>query len=154
LLKEGARGQERLIHSFVHLESLRGSMRMRLEALEEGSLGASIHGGAMGAWTLYYFVVITLLGGGRTPSRQELDLRDCRFVCFSGEVAHKSTFVCKGFFFRATKVKGASLEWFGNKGRGALSLGAFLLGSFGKSREELALYTGSIILYFLLYLML
>jgi hypothetical protein len=25
-------------------------MRMRLEALEEGSLGASIHGGAMGAW--------------------------------------------------------------------------------------------------------
>jgi hypothetical protein len=40
------------------------------------------------------------------------------------------------------------------RGRGALVLGAFLPGSFGKSREELALYTGSIILYFLLYLML
>jgi hypothetical protein len=40
------------------------------------------------------------------------------------------------------------------RGRGALVLGAFLHGSFGKSREELALYIGSIILYFLLYLML
>jgi len=47
LLKEGARGLRRLIHSYVHLESLRRSMSMRLEALEEGSLGASIHGGAM-----------------------------------------------------------------------------------------------------------
>jgi hypothetical protein len=46
------------------------------------------------------------------------------------------------------------LSEFGNKGRGALSLGAFLLGSFGKTREELALYTGSIILYYLLYSML
>jgi hypothetical protein len=47
--REGARGLRRLIHSYVHLESLRRSMSMRLEALEEGSLGASIHGGAMGA---------------------------------------------------------------------------------------------------------
>jgi hypothetical protein len=39
----------RLIHSYVHLESLRGSMRMRLEALVEGSLGASFHGGLMEA---------------------------------------------------------------------------------------------------------
>jgi hypothetical protein len=82
------------------------------------------------------------IGGERTPSREELQLEEVRYVCFSGEVAHKSTFVCKGFFFRASKVKGA------------LVLGAFLPGSFGKSREELALYTGSIILYFLLYLIL
>jgi hypothetical protein len=40
------------------------------------------------------------------------------------------------------------------RGRDALNLGAFILGSFGKSREEIALYIGSIILYFLLYLML
>jgi hypothetical protein len=40
------------------------------------------------------------------------------------------------------------------KGEGALSLGAYLLGSFGTAREELALYTGSIILYLLSYLML
>jgi hypothetical protein len=40
------------------------------------------------------------------------------------------------------------------RGRGTLVLGAFLPGSFGKSREELALYTSSIILYFLFYLML
>jgi hypothetical protein len=50
--KEAARGQDRIIHSFSHLESLRGSMRMRLAALEEGILGASMHGGDMGAWTL------------------------------------------------------------------------------------------------------
>jgi hypothetical protein len=40
------------------------------------------------------------------------------------------------------------------KGEGALSLGAYLLGSFGKAREELAMYTGSIVLYYLLYPML
>jgi hypothetical protein len=40
------------------------------------------------------------------------------------------------------------------RGRGALVMGAFLPRSFGKSPEELALYTGSIILYLLLYLML
>jgi hypothetical protein len=61
----------------------------------------------------------------------------------------------QGILLQSNKVKGASLEWsLATRGRGALSLGAFLLGSFGKSREELALYTGSIILYFLLYLML
>jgi hypothetical protein len=40
------------------------------------------------------------------------------------------------------------------KGEGALSLGAYLTGSFGKTREELAMYTGSFVLYYLLYLML
>ena len=65
----------RLIHSYVHLESLRGSMRMRLEAMVEGSLGASIHGGAMEAWTPIYLWGSHLLrggctiGGGHTPSR-------------------------------------------------------------------------------------
>jgi hypothetical protein len=54
LLKEGARGKERLIHSYVHLESLRGNMRMMLEDMEEGNLDASMHGGAMGAWSSIY----------------------------------------------------------------------------------------------------
>jgi hypothetical protein len=40
------------------------------------------------------------------------------------------------------------------KGEGALSLGAYLIGSFGKTQEELAMYTGSFVLYYLLYLML
>jgi hypothetical protein len=39
------------------------------------------------------------------------------------------------------------LSEFGNKGRGALRLGAFILGSFGNTREEIAFYTCSIILY-------
>jgi NAD kinase len=42
--KRGAKGKEELIQSFVHLESLRESMRMRFEAMVEESLGASIHG--------------------------------------------------------------------------------------------------------------
>jgi hypothetical protein len=40
------------------------------------------------------------------------------------------------------------------KGEGALSLGAHLIGSFDKTQEELAMYTGSFLLYYLLYLML
>jgi hypothetical protein len=28
------------------------------------------------------------IGGGRTPSREELDLRDCRSICFSGAQEH------------------------------------------------------------------
>ena len=41
-----------------------------------------------------------------------------------------------------------------NKGRGCTkSLGAYLTGSCGKAREELAMYTGSFVLYYLLYLM-
>jgi hypothetical protein len=40
------------------------------------------------------------------------------------------------------------------KGEGALSLGTYLIGSFGKTQEELAMYTGSFVLYYLLYLML
>ena len=36
---------KRLIHSFVHLESFRGSIEKRMEALDEGSLGAYFHGG-------------------------------------------------------------------------------------------------------------
>jgi hypothetical protein len=35
----------RLIPSFVHLESLERSKRMRMEALGEESLGAIFHGG-------------------------------------------------------------------------------------------------------------
>jgi hypothetical protein len=41
--------REELIHSFVHLESLRESMRMRFVACVEASLGASIHGGSQQA---------------------------------------------------------------------------------------------------------
>jgi hypothetical protein len=39
------------IHSYVHLRRRRRrrSMSLRMEALEEGSLGASLHGGALGA---------------------------------------------------------------------------------------------------------
>jgi hypothetical protein len=46
-VQEGAYSQERLIHSYVHLESLRESNEERMEAMVEGSLGASFHGGLM-----------------------------------------------------------------------------------------------------------
>jgi hypothetical protein len=49
LLKEGARGKERLIHLCVHQESWEKGKRMRMEAIVEGSLGASFPGGLMEA---------------------------------------------------------------------------------------------------------
>jgi hypothetical protein len=36
----------RLIHSYVHLKSLRGSIEERMVALNEEILGAPIHGGS------------------------------------------------------------------------------------------------------------
>jgi hypothetical protein len=45
--KRGARVKERLIPSFVHQESWERSKGMRMEAMDEGSLGASFHGGLM-----------------------------------------------------------------------------------------------------------
>jgi hypothetical protein len=48
-LKRGTKGKERLIHSYVHLESLRESIEERMEAMVEGSLGTSFHGGLMEA---------------------------------------------------------------------------------------------------------
>jgi hypothetical protein len=47
--KRGAYGLRRLIHSFVHLESLRGEMETGMEAIFEGSFGTSFHGRAMKA---------------------------------------------------------------------------------------------------------
>jgi hypothetical protein len=49
LLKEGARGKERLIHLYVHQESWEKGKRMGMEALREGSLGTSFYGGLMEA---------------------------------------------------------------------------------------------------------
>jgi hypothetical protein len=45
----GTYGLRRLIHSFVHLESLRGEMETGMEAIFEGSFGTSFHGRAMKA---------------------------------------------------------------------------------------------------------
>ena len=95
-----------------------------------------------------------MLGGGRTPSREELHLEDVKFVCFSGEVAHKRHLCGRDSSSEHPGSRAHHLSGFGNKGKRRTKLGAFLPGSFGKSREELTLYTGSIILYFLLYLML
>jgi hypothetical protein len=63
--------------------------------------------------------------------------------------------VVQGFLLQSIQVQGrfTSVD-IATKGEGALSLGAYLLGSFGKAREELAMYTGSFVLYYLLYLML
>jgi hypothetical protein len=46
MVQEGLIGHlEAHIHSFVHLESLERRIERRMEALDEGSLGAIIHGG-------------------------------------------------------------------------------------------------------------
>ena len=40
-VQEGAKGKERLIHSYVHLESLRESIEERMVAMVEESLGTN-----------------------------------------------------------------------------------------------------------------
>jgi hypothetical protein len=91
-------------------------MVMGMEAKDEGSKGASLHGG-FGTLAPIYLWCSYLLGGGCTigrgctPSGHELYLAVCCLVCFVGEVAHKSIFVCKGFFYKALRSKGARLEW-------------------------------------------
>jgi hypothetical protein len=73
----------------------------------------------------------------------------------SVESSTQEHIVVQGFLLQSIQVQGhfTSVDR-ETKGEGALSLGTYLLGSFGKAREELSLYTGSIILYFLLYLIL
>jgi hypothetical protein len=63
--------------------------------------------------------------------------------------------VVQGFLHQSFKEQGRFISVVrATMGEGALSLGTYLLGSFDKAREELDLYTGSIILYLLLYLIL
>ena len=58
--------------------------------------------------------------------------------------------VVLGFLFQSIQGQGR----FTSSDLATRGEGAYLLGSFGIALEELALYTGSIILYLLLYLML
>jgi hypothetical protein len=74
---------------------------------------------------------------------------------FSGEVAQESTFLWRDFFIGSKRKESASFQWIEQqRERAHLSLGAYLTGSCGKACEELAMYTVSFVLYYLLYLML
>ena len=90
---------------------------MGMEAKEEGKRGTSFHGGLQEALASIYLWCSFLLGGGctigggRTPSREVFYLLDCCLECLVGEVAHKDRFVCKGFFYKATRSKGVRFEW-------------------------------------------
>jgi hypothetical protein len=74
---------------------------------------------------------------------------------FIGEAAHESTFLLRDFFIGSKRKESASLQCREQqRERAHLSLGTSLFGSCGKACEELAMYTGSFVLYYLLYLML
>jgi hypothetical protein len=74
---------------------------------------------------------------------------------FSGEAAQESIFLWRDFFIGSKRKEGASFQWREQqRERVHMSLGAYLTGSCGKAREELAMYTGSFVLYYLLYLVL
>jgi hypothetical protein len=74
---------------------------------------------------------------------------------FSGEATHESIFLWWDFFIGSKRKGSASFQWREQqRERAHLSLGAYLTGSCGKAREELVMYTGSFVLYYLLYLML
>jgi hypothetical protein len=102
-----------------------------------------------------------LLGGGRTIG-VECTLPGSSFawrksvLTGSVERQHRRASSCGGVSSLGQRGRRA-LHFSGesNKGRGRTKgLGAYLTGSCGKAREELAMYTGSFVLYYLLYLML
>jgi hypothetical protein len=74
---------------------------------------------------------------------------------FSGEAAQRHIFLWRGFFIGSNRKEGASFQWREQeRERAHQVLGAYLTGSCGKAHEELAMYTGSFVLYYLFYLML
>jgi hypothetical protein len=87
-----------------------------MKALDEGSKGASFHGGLYEALASVVLWCSCLLGGGctigegRTPSREVLHLSNCWLECLVGEVAHKVRFVRKGFLYKATRSNSARFE--------------------------------------------
>ena len=118
----------RLIHSFVHLESLERSIEKRMEALGEESLGTIFHGGLKEAQGLIILWCGFLLGGGRTLgggrklSRHQQLLSFCKFDWWRFGTAYKHRFSCKGFSNNLEKIKGASIQWNMQQGReGALA---------------------------------
>jgi hypothetical protein len=56
----GAKGKEELIHSYVHLESLRESIEERMVAMVEEILDTPIHGGSQEAVDPHLFVGVDL----------------------------------------------------------------------------------------------
>jgi hypothetical protein len=82
-------------------------------------------------------------------------LEEVNFDWFSGEAAQKRIFLWRGFFIGSKRKEGVSFQWREQqRERVHLSLGTYLTRSCGKAHEELAMYTGSFVLYYLLYLML
>jgi hypothetical protein len=82
-------------------------------------------------------------------------LEEVSFDRFNGEAAQESIFLWRGFFIGSKRKEGASFQWREQqRERAHQGFGAYLTGSCGKAREELAMYTGSFVLYYLLYLML
>jgi hypothetical protein len=82
-------------------------------------------------------------------------LEEANFDKFSGEAAQESTFLWRDFFIGSKKKESATFQWREQqRERAHLSLGTSFSGSCGKACEEIALYTGSFVLYYFLYLML
>jgi hypothetical protein len=60
----------------------------------------------------------------------------------------------EGFLHWVKEEEGRFISMERQRERAHQALGAYLTGSCGKAHEELAMYTGSFVLYYLLYLML
>ena len=97
---------------------------------------------------LIYLWCSYLLGGGRTPSVHVLSLANCCLDCFLGEVAHIRRFVCKGFFYKEIRSKGARLDWDrATSEEGAPCLGAFIFLDLYSSLRGDAIVSGSFVYY-------
>ena len=74
---------------------------------------------------------------------------------FSGEVAQRHIFLWRDFFIGSKRKESASFQWREKqRERAHLSLGTSFSGSCGKAREEVVMYTGSIVFHYFLYLLL
>jgi hypothetical protein len=82
-------------------------------------------------------------------------LEEANFDRFIGEAAQESTFLWRDFFIGSKRKESVSFQCREQqRERPHLSLGSSFSGSCGKACEELAMYTASFVLYYLLYLML
>jgi hypothetical protein len=80
-------------------------------------------------------------------------LEDSSSDNFYGEAAQERTFLWRDFFIGKQMSLGASVQYRGQqRERAHHSLGTSFSGSGGKACEELAMYTGSIVFHYLLYL--
>ena len=162
-MEEGASEEEgrTIFPSVAHQERSTCQIWVRSDALGDESMRASFCGERLSVSGSVYFLWSDLLRGGRM-SWDDWQLPGSkstwRFwaLTVAVERQHRRGHSCGGVSSLGNRWAWApQFSSEGNKGRGRTTvLGTSLSGSCCKTREELAMYTGSIVFHYLLYLLL